>query len=340
MVSRLKERLSSNKESDKKEQTTGETNEDKENKKEQTVERTSEADLAFYNKYIEVANKVTDVADGMHKEYMNGVPDPKTLRKNSLVLALMFDFKVTDMERLLKEYKRSLLDGGELSKLSSENPDMKKEVEGDFKDLLDVMDSYYTTAKRVSDYYRTKEYQNDLSKAAEYDDEMKSRYERYKSSSEKFNDALKKYKPLRKKRDVNVSNPDEKAVNTLMNTYENTLDNAESFFGSFQKIEKNSGTETLQSKLDDFEKNFNSDKRDVESAPFTDKSKYMKYNFEDYFVKQVENFISETRKFLGNAAKMKESDFNKGYDNVVTYYNYMITAYNTSINTVNTFRVY
>ena len=140
--SKLKEKLSS-KEEEKKEKTVdGE-------EKEQTVERTSEADLAFYNKYIEVANKVTEVADGMHKEYMNGVPDPKTLRKNSMVLALTFDFKVSDMERMLKDYKRSLFDGGELSKLRSDNKDMKTEIEADFKDLLDVMDSYYTTAKKV-----------------------------------------------------------------------------------------------------------------------------------------------------------------------------------------------
>src|ERR1041384_82461 len=137
MVNKLKEKFSANKDGDKKEKTT----EEKENTKEQTIEKTSEADLNFYNKYIEAANKVTDIADGMHKEYTTGVPDPKTLRKNSMVLALGFDFKVNDMERMLKEYKRSLLDGGELSKLSSDNPDMKREIEADFKDLLDVMDS-------------------------------------------------------------------------------------------------------------------------------------------------------------------------------------------------------
>src|SRR5437868_4016615 len=150
IVNKLKEKLSSKKDDDKKEQTV----DDKDTKKEQTIERTSEADMAFYNKYIEVANKVTEVGDGMHKEYMNGVPDPRTLRKNSMVLALGFDFKVSDMERMLKDYKRSLFDGGELSKLIPDNRDMKKEIESAFKDLLDVMDNYYNTAKKVSDYYK------------------------------------------------------------------------------------------------------------------------------------------------------------------------------------------
>ena len=340
LVSKIKEKFSSDKDSGKKEQTADDKDNGKEQTKEKTIEKSSEADLAFYNKYIEVANKVSEVADGMHKEYLSGVPDPKTLRKTTLVLALTFDFKVSDMERMLKDYKRSLFDGGELSKLQSDNREMKKEIESDFKDLLDVMESYYTTAKKVSDYYKNKEFENDISRASVYDDEMKNGYEKYKISAVKFNDAIKKYKPAKKRRDVSsISNPDEKAVAALMNTYENTLDNAESFFGNFQKIEKNSEPEVLKSQLDEFEKNFNKDKNEVESAPFTDKTKYMKYSFEDYFVKQVESFVSETRKFLTGKPKSKDA-FNTGYDNVVTYYNYMITAYNTSINTVNTFRVY
>jgi len=337
MLNKLKEKFSSKKDDDRKEQTV----DDKENKKEKTIEKTSESDMAFYNKYIEVSNKVTDVVDGMHKGYMDGVPDPKTLRKNTMVMALSFDFKVNDLEKMLKDYKRSLFDGGELSKLSVDNRDMKKNIEADFKDLMDVMDSYYTTAKRVSDYYRNKEFENDLSQASVYDDEMKMKYERYKASVDRFNASIKKYKPARKNRDVSsISNPDEKAAAILMNTYENTLDNAEDFFGSFQKIDKTGDANDLKSKLDEFENNFNKDKKEVESAPFTDKSKYMKYSFEDYFVKQVENFVTQTRKFLSDKPKMKEADFNRGYDNVVTYYNNMITSYNSSINIVNTFKVY
>lgn len=333
--SKLKEKLSSNKEEEKKEKTVnGE-------EKEQTVEKTSEADLAFYNKYIEVANKVTEVVDGMHMEYMTGVPDPKTLRKNSMVLAIGFDFKVGDMERMLKDYKRSLFDGGELSKLNTDTKDMKKDIEANFKDLLDIMDGYYSTAKKVSDYYKNKEFENDLSQASVYDDDMKSKYEKYKAAVDKFNDSLKKYKPARKKRDVNsYSNPDEKSVAILMNMYENTLDNAENFFGNFQRIEKDGDDSKLKTQLDEFESSFNNDKKDVESAPFTDKTKYMKYNFQDYFVKEVTEFTDHTRKFLNDKPKMKEAEFNRGYDDVVSSYNNMITSYNTSINVVNMFKVY
>jgi hypothetical protein len=121
----------------------------------------------------------------------------------------------------------------------------------------------------------------------------------------------------------------------LMNAYENTLDNAESFFGKFQKIEKGGNVSSLQADINDFEKSFDSEKKTVQSTEYTDLTKSLKYSFEDYFSKTVSEFTTETKKFLDKAPNLKENDFNKGYDDVVTKYNYMINAYNSSIQTLN-----
>jgi tryptophanase len=93
--------------------------------------------------------------------------------------------------------------------------------------------------------------------------------------------------------------------------------------------------------LDEFEKKYNGINK-VQSTEFTEKTKFMKYNFEDYFNKTVTDFVKETRKFLDTVAgkKMKDDEFNRGYDNVINYYNYMINSYNSSIGVLNTFQFY
>jgi hypothetical protein len=94
--------------------------------------------------------------------------------------------------------------------------------------------------------------------------------------------------------------------------------------------------------LDEFENKFKEDKSKVESVEFTDRTKYMKYNFEDYFTKTVNDFVKESRKLFDsmNKKKMNDREFNSGYDNVINFYNYMINAYNSSIGTLNTFKTY
>jgi len=155
--------------------------------------------------------------------------------------------------------------------------------------------------------------------------------------------SVKKYKPKREQRDLSkITNPDEKSIAALMNVYENTLDKAETFYEKFEKLENNGETGELQSILSDLEKGFEADKNVVESVMFSDKTKYMKYSFEDYFSKTVSDFIKEAKKFLDDAGnkKMKERDFNGGYDDVVRYYNNMINAYNSSISTLNSYQAY
>jgi len=328
---KLKEKLSSKKDTETTEQTV----------KEETKEVTSTDDIAFYNKYIEVSNKIQEAGDKVYKDYVNDIPEPKSITKVSFILAVSLSFSVSNLERTTKEYKRSYFDGGDLSKLNASG-EMKNEIEGDLKNLLTVLDDYYNTASKVSDYYSKGEFKKDVSKAVPYDEEMKKAYDNYKTAFDKFSDSIKKHKPKREKRDPNsISNPDEKAVAILLNSYENTLDAAEVFYDSFNGLEYKSDVSKSKKAFDEFREVFKNDKNTVLSAEFTDKTKYMKYSYEDYFCKMTDGFIEAGKKFYDEAPGAKNAGgFNTMYDDVVNNYNYMITAYNSNINVVNAFRVY
>jgi len=328
---KLKEKFSSKKDKETTEQTV----------KEETKEVTSTDDIAFYNKYIEVLNKIQDAGDQVYKDYTNDIQEPKSLSKNSFIMAVRFSFSVGSLERLIKEYKRSYFDGGELSKLNASSG-MKDEIEGELKNLIKVLDDYYSTASKVSDYYSKGEFKKDISNAVQYDEEMKKAYDSYKSALDKFSTAIKKHKPKREKRDPeSISNPDEKAVAILLNSYESTLDAAEIFYDGFNGLEHKGDLTKSKKDFDDFSSVYKQNKNTVLNAGFTDKTKYMKYSYEDYFCKMTDGFIEAGRKFYDEAPSVKKADeFNRLYDDVVNNYNYMITAYNSNINVVNTFRVY
>ncbi len=332
IVDKLKEKLGSkDKGSDTKEET----------KKEETKEVTSTADLEFYNKYIVVSNKVQEAGEKVYKDYISDVPAPKSITKGSFIMAVSFKLSADNLERVYKEYNRSLFDGGELSKLNASS-DMKSEIEGNFKDVLKSMDEFYNTSIKVAEYYTKSKYKEDLSMTESYDEEMKTAYEKYKSSFDKFSNSVKKYKPQRKVRDIeSISNPDEKAVAILMNSYENTLDKAEEFYDAFNGLEYKGDYSKAKDKFREFEASFKEDKSSVLNAEFSEKTKYMKYSYEDYFVKMTNMFLDAGTKFFDHAPSAKDmNDFNRSYDDVVNNYNYMITAYNTNINIVNSFRVY
>jgi hypothetical protein len=295
----------------------------------------------FYNKYIEVVNKVSETVEQFHKAYLSEVPEPKTIDKNSMIFVISTEVYAGNMERLYKDYKRSLYDNGELAKLQADNTTMKNEVEENFRDVLDALEKYFTLAKEVIEYYKNKDYEQNAPLGVTYDNRMKDEYNKYKDAFDKLNASLKKYKPIKTMLDPDkISDPDKKAVAVLMNTYENTLDGAESFYGKFQSVDINSDVTEISKALDEFEKKFNEDKSKVESTGFTEQTKYMKYNFEDYFSKSVKNFVDKTRRFINDkkTKKMDQEEFNRGYDNVITYYNYMINSYNSSIGVLNSYQ--
>jgi hypothetical protein len=332
LIDNLKEKLSGKSEEDKEEIT-----------KEETAGTTSQNDLLFYNKYIEVLNKISETVEQFHKAYLNEIPEPRTIDRNSDIFVISTEVYAGNMERLYKDYKRSLFDNGELAKLNADNTTMKKEVDEDFKVVLSILEEYYTLARGVIDYYKNKDYEQNAPLAVAYDTRMKDEYNKFKDAIDKFNATLKKYKPLKKMQDPDkISDPDQKAVTVLMNTYENTLDRAETFYGKFQIVDENSDVTDLSKALDEFEKKFNEDKAKVESTEFTEKTKYMKYNFEDYFGKTVKDFVRETRNFIDNVKtkKLDSDGFNSSYDKVIIYYNNMITAYNSSIGVLNTYQTF
>ncbi|MGH2574363.1 MAG: hypothetical protein ACRDFC_01545 [Ignavibacteria bacterium] len=313
------------------------------NDKEQTSETTSSEDLKCYNAYIDVSNKVSEAMENLHKSYLQEVPEPKSIRKNSMIFVIGSTVYLTMLETAIKEYNRSLYDNGELAKLKPDNEDMKIDIEKEFKELLKIIEEYKNTSKTVIDYYSEKKYEENLSLAEGYDNEIKAKYEKYKNQFDKFESVIKKYKPKRKQRNPDdISNPDEKAIAILQNAYENTLDNAEGFLEKFEKINKDSDIGGLLKQLDEMEQTFQSDKNKILSAEYSDMTKHYKYSFEDYFSKTVGDFIKEARGFLNNVQnkKVDEKKFSEGYDETIRYYNYMINAYNSNTQTLNMFRVF
>lgn len=311
--------------------------------KEKTLEKTSPADLNFYNKYIEVSNKISETADEVNKNFLTTVPDPATISKGSFILVVGLDIYVNNLERLIKDYRRSYYEGGELSKLATDNEQMKTDIEGSFRELLKVLEKYYSVSSRVTKFYKDKEYKDNLSKSAGFDKEMKDSYKEYDSAYAKFKETVKKYKPQKIKRNPDdYSNKDEKAVVIVQNALENTMDMAETIYSKFETVNKNSNINGLQADIEEFERKFETEKKIIESTEFSEKSRYIKFSFEDYFSKMTVGFINEVNKFNKemNKGKLSDRDFGLKYDDVVRSYNYMINAYNSSITTVNSFKVY
>ena len=325
IVTKLKEKLNSKKEIAGKEETAKEV--------------TPEGDMKFYNKYIEVMNKIQDNCENIYGDYIRDVPDPSKITKNSLIIPVGMQVAVQQLGMNIKEYKRSLFDGGELSKLKA-SEDMQNEIEGDLKNLLPAMEEFYNVSNKVSDFYFKRDYVSDLSKVKPYDEEMKSAYNYYKTGFEKFSGSIKKYKPERKVFDISsISDPDEKSSALMLNAYGNILDAAELFYENFDKLEFKSDMSYAKIKFYDFENVFNESKRSVLNAEFSEKTKFMKYHFEDYFSPSALNFIDAGKTFFAEAPDAKnENSFKSKYNDVINDYNSMINSYNTSIGTINRVR--
>lgn len=331
LFNKLKEKLSENKE--------GENIEKTENREE--TDR-SYMDLEFYNSYIGVMNKLSESVENVQKAYLQNVPEPTTIKKNTFIIIVMADTYLGFLERDYKEQYRSMYDGGDLSKLEA-SEEMKTTVEGDFKDLLKSIDDYMKTADKVISYYKDGDFKSDLSKAVPYDEEMKNSYKKYEDADKKIMADLKKYKPEREVRDPDdYSNPDEKSVVILENAYFNTLDQADIYMEEFRKAPDKPDLVELRKQHDQLEKVFSEESAKVQDAPFTEKSKYLKYSYEDYFAKMVKGLFDSSNDYMKKMEKgnLKDYEYNNIYDAVIRNYNNVINSYNTSINNLNSFVVY
>lgn len=300
-------------------------------------------DVEFYNKYIDVLNTISPAVDSYQKMYYQSIPDPSKLTKSSFVMISITSIYISQIEDNLKKYKRSYFDGGELSKLHTSNETMKTDIETAFKNFITSIETYKETAVRVNEYYKDNNFKDDLPKAKTMDNEIRIMYDEYSKSFDNFRDALKKYKPKRiVKNPDDISNPDEKAVAILQNVLEATIDEAEPLYESFSEVDANSDLTKFKTLTSEFKKNFENGKSRVASAPFTDKSKYIKHSFEDYFLKMANDFVTACEDFVKKSenGKLKGNSFNNEYDNVKNRYNYMVQAYNSTIGITNSFRVY
>ncbi len=320
-----------------------EDTEKEESVNEKSTETTSLQDIIFYNKYLEISRNLSSSVDNIQKGYLNDVPDPKNVNKNSFILMIGPEIQLSVLESTIKNYKRSFYDDGELSKLEAENSYMKRDLEKSFNRLIPVVEDYMKTAKKVVNYYKNSDYKNDLSKAVQYDKEIKQKYEEYEFLLDVYTETLNEYKPeivIRNPDDY--SDPDEKVIVIIQNALEKTSDKAESFQVMFKDINKSSDVTPLVEELSEFEKTFKVEYDKVITAEYSDITKYMKYSFEDYFSKTVKDFISHADKFLDDikGRKLTDLEFKTGYDNVILYYNLMVTSYNSTLITINSFQTY
>ncbi|HMQ69842.1 MAG TPA: DUF3829 domain-containing protein [Ignavibacteria bacterium] len=328
LTNKLKEKLSSKKEETEKEEPV----------KEQT-KTSSKDEMAFYNSYIEVMNKVQEVCNNVNKSYYSDIPAPENLSKNTFLVPVGFSLATQSLENQTKQYRRSLYDGGPLSKLDAPD-EMKNAVETNFKNTLAAMEEYSEVSKKVSAYYSDKIYKEDISKAKSYDEEMKTSYDKYNTLFRLFSASVKDNKPERDKRDPDqIKDPDERSSTIVVNAYGDILDAAENFFEKFDGMKYKEDISGARSTLEEFQKVFNDSKQEIVNAEYTETTKFMKYSFEDYFDPAAVKFMAAGKDFTETAPAAKnEAAFNKIYNSVIESYNRMIDSYNTNISMVNRVR--
>ncbi len=329
MLNKLKEEL-------------GEKEPEKETLKEVTTgDEGSYMDLEYYNKYIAESNDLSEALENVQNAYISNVPEPKSIKKGSMILVVMADTYLNFLDTELKDQDRSLNDGGELSKLEA-SEEMKETIEADYRDWMTTIRSYSETAKKVFAYYKNNDYKDDLSKAEPYDKEIQDKYKKCIDSYNKLIGDLKKFKPARDERDPDdYSNPDEKAVVILENALYKVLDQSDLYITEFKKSDIPNADE-LKKQQDDLQKVFDEEYSKVMDAPFTEKSKYLKYSFEDYFSKMTRQLLESSADFIKvlETGNTKDYKYKNAYDAVTRNYNYVIDAYNSSINSLNSFVVY
>jgi hypothetical protein len=310
-------------------------------KEETSGSESSYMDLEYYNKYIQESNDMSEALENVQNAYISNVPEPKSIKKSSLILVVMADTYLSFLDTELKDQDRSLNDGGELSKLEASG-EMKETIEADYRDWMSTVKSYSETAKKVFAYYKNGDYKDDLSKAEPYDKEIQDKYKKCIDSYNKLLADLKKFKPEREMRDPDdYSNADEKSIVILENALYRVLDQADLYITEFKKNEIPNPSE-LKKQQDELQKVFDEESAKVMEAPFTDKSKYLKYSFEDYFSKMVRQMLESSSDLIKviESGNTKDYKYKNAYDAVTRNYNYVIDAYNSSINSLNSFVVY
>jgi hypothetical protein len=307
---------------------------------------TGETDLnktAFYNKYIDVMNSMSPYVDNFQKTYYESIPEPSSLTAKTYISFAGAQISLSFMESEIKKHKRSYFEGGELSKLVLDDEVMKNDIENSFKEYLASVEAFHKDALRVFEYYKDGDYKEDLPRAKVLDRDIKERYADYNLRFESFKSVLKKYKPVRRLRNPDdFSNNDEKAAVIMQNTVETTMDDAEKFHEKLSAIEMTADITVLKAELETFKKTFDNNRSKVLSAPFSEKSFYLKNSFEDYFSKMVYSYMNAAEELFKKMEKgnLKTRDFGYAYDNAKNYYNYTVQAYNASITMLNSFRVY
>ncbi|CAN5412149.1 hypothetical protein BH10BAC5_BH10BAC5_18610 [soil metagenome] len=310
--------------------------------KEKTLSSSTSSDLKFFNKYIEISNNISEKVENINKAYYSEIPDPTKLKTGTLLFVISFGIHVNALEGIIKQYKRSLFDGGELAKLNADDKALKTTLETDFKNLLTRLYELHDLCAEIDNYYKNKEFKTNLSKARTYDISYKEKYKLYEESYKALKKDMKTLKPVFKRKDPeNIKDPDEKVVVMMQNGYEDIIDKSDDMYEKLEMIKPGSDIKDLNSSFTELNNSFEDFNNKIESAKFSDKTKYIKYSFEDYFSKMFRTFSKKMTDFitLSKSGKLKGKEFTNKYDEVLSAYNNVISSYNSSINTINSIQV-
>lgn len=288
-------------------------------------------DVIFYNKYLEAYYKFKRLGDDLYKNYKKDVPTLEAA-KNAFMVFVVYNIYLNNFEREIKSYDRSLFDGGDLSKLKANDPNMQQNLESAMRDLLRAGLLFHQNANNAYLFIKDNRKTAPVQKIKEYDDQFMSGFETFKESMAMYRKALDEIKPT-----IKTYNPDDfsgnkKAIVILLNAYVEIMDSTSNFHHAIldNKItDINEVRENVNSLKNLFNRNFNN----VMQAPFDDRSKFMKYGFEDYFKKTYDNYLE---KVIAAMSSVKDDTNNIDVRNLDTYYSMLVSSYSSGLSTIET----
>lgn len=288
-------------------------------------------DVIFYNKYLEAYYKFNRLGDDLYRSYKKDVPNPEAV-KNAFMVFVAYNIYLNNFEGEIKKYDRSLFDGGELSTLKANDPNMQQNLESAMRDLLRAGLLFHQNANNAYKYIKANRKTAPVQKIKEFDDQFMSGYETFESSISMYRKALDENKPA-----IQTYNPDDfsgekKAIVILLNAYVEVMDSTSNFHHAIldNKItDINEVRENVTNLNNLFNRNFNK----VMQAPFDERTKFMKYGFEDYFKRNFDNYLEKVMAAMSSNKKDSEN-FDK--QNLNTYYSTLIASYSSGLTIIET----
>lgn len=289
-------------------------------------------DVIFYNKYLEAYYKFRKLGDDVYRNYKKDVPTPEAA-KNAFMIFVVYNIYLNNLEREIKSFDRSLFDGGDLSKLKANNPNMQQNLESAMRDLLRAGLLFHQNANNAYLYIKENRKTAPINKIKEFDDQFMSGYEIFEESLGMYRKALDESKPT-----IKTYNPDDfsgnkKAVVTLLNAYVEIMDSTSDFHHAFLDNRITDASD-IRTNVNNLRNMFNRNYNNVMQSDFDERHKFMKYNFEDYFKKNYDSYLEKVLKAMNSDDKDPLTNPDKL--NLDTQYSILVASYSSGLSIIET----